>query len=341
MLGALAQVWMVGTAMAGGLTDIAGIRVGHAVDPRRPTGVTAILVEAGAVAGVDVRGSAPGTRETDLLAPTALVEKIHALVLAGGSAFGLDAATGVVRYLEERGVGFRMGATVIPIVPAAILYDLNVGDPSVRPDAALGYRAAQAATSGPIAEGSVGAGAGATVGKLVGFDHAMRGGLGTASRRLPDGRLLAALAVVNAVGNVVDPSHGTIVAGARDGAAWADLDRVLTGGAGQSQPAGSNTTLVVVATDAKLTKIQTTKLAQMAQDGLARAIRPAHTMYDGDLVFALSTGARSEPADLTALGAIAADLVTEAILRGCRLATSLPGIPAVADFHSSQTQPDQ
>ena len=334
----MAILAMASAAAAGGLTDIAGIRVGHAVDARRPTGVTVVLIDGGAVAGVDVRGSAPGTRETDLLAPTNLVERIHALVLAGGSAFGLDAAGGVMRYLDEKGIGHPTAVGPVPIVPAAIIFDLGVGDPKIRPDAALGYRAAQSASADPVAVGSVGAGAGATVGKLLGFDRATRGGLGSASRRLADGRRVAALAVVNAVGNVVDPDSGAIVAGARAGSGWADLERALVEADRAPLPVPFNTTLVVVATDAALTKAQATKLAQMAHDGLARAVRPAHTMYDGDLVFALATGARSEPVELTVLGALAANAVAEAIVRGCRLASSLPGIPAASEVTASQSQ---
>jgi L-aminopeptidase/D-esterase-like protein len=292
-----------------------------------------VLAEAGVVCGVDVRGGAPGTRETDLLDPVNTVETVHGLVLAGGSAFGLEAASGVMRWLEERGIGFRLGPATVPIVPAAILFDLVLGDPQVRPDAAAGYQAATDANSGPVPEGSVGAGAGATVGKLLGWDRAMRGGLGTAAIRLPGGLVVAALMVVNAVGDVVDPDTGALVAGARsaDGRApTGALREALAGGFAVPGPAQS-TTLGVVATNARLSKAQATKLAQMGQDGIARAVRPAHTPWDGDTLFALATGER-EREDLLLVGALAAEAVARAILRGVRAATGLPGCPSAADL---------
>lgn len=322
-----------------GLTSVAGIKVGHYTLAERPTGCTVVLVEEGAVAGVDVRGSAPGTRETDLLNPVNTVEKVHAIVLAGGSAFGLDAASGVVRYLEERGVGFPTGIVPVPIVPAAILFDLGVGDnPKVRPTADCGYRAAAAATAGPVAEGNVGAGAGATVGKLAGPGRAMKAGVGTAAFILPDGLIVAALAVVNAVGDIVDPATGEVVAGVRtpDGLGLADARTLIRAGLPARARFGGNpirnTTLSVVATNTVLTKAQATKVAQMAQDGLARTISPVHTPEDGDTIFALATGTRQQPSDLLVVGALAADAVAEAVLRAARMATGIPGYPAQRDL---------
>lgn len=321
----------------GGLTDVDGIEVGHFTDSRRPTGCTVVLCEKGAVAGVDVRGGAPGTRETDLLNPINTVQQIYGVVLSGGSAFGLDAASGVMRYLDEKGIGFHLGSIVIPIVPAAILYDLDLGDPKIRPTADSGYAACRAATSGPVAEGNVGAGAGATIGKLFGMQCAMKSGLGTASLRAgTSGLIVAALAAVNAAGDVYLPRTGELLAGARtqDGrrlrntiAQLRDGQRVLAGEGDQK-----NTTLAVVATNARLTKDQATKVAQMAHDGLARAINPVHTPFDGDTVFALATGTLGAAADTGAVGALAAEVVAEAIVRAVLRATSLPGYPCQADF---------
>jgi L-aminopeptidase/D-esterase-like protein len=308
--------------------------VGHVTLATRPTGCTVILAEPAAVAGVDVRGSAPGTRETDLLEPTNLVDRVNAIVLAGGSAFGLDAASGVVRYLDERGIGFPTGYGPVPIVPAAILFDLSLGDPKIRPTADCGYAAAKAASSGPVSEGSVGAGAGATVGKLLGAGRAMKGGVGTAAITLPDGLTVAALVVVNAFGDVIDPATGQIVAGVRtaDGKGLADARALLRSGATSRPPVGENTTIGVVATNARLTKTQATKVARMAHDGLARAISPAHTAFDGDTIFALATGALGREADVTTVGALAADAVTLAVLRGVRQATGVDKVPAVRDL---------
>ena len=320
---------------AGGLTDVAGVKVGHFTETRRPTGCTVVLVEAGATCGVDVRGGAPGTRETDLLDPVNMVDRVHAVVLAGGSAFGLDAATGVMRWLEERGIGFPAGPARVPIVPAAILFDLGLGDPKIRPDAAAGYAAAKAASAGPVAEGNVGAGAGATVGKLLGFARAMKAGLGTASVTLPGGLVVAALAAVNAAGDVIDPATGQLVAGARaEGGDRIEggMKALLEGRGPAAARPGENTTLVVVATNAALTKSEATKVAQMAQDGLARAIHPAHTPWDGDTVFALSAGKVEAPGGVLTLGAVAAEATTRAILRAARLAQGLPGLPAAADL---------
>jgi L-aminopeptidase/D-esterase-like protein len=317
------------------ITAVEGLSVGHAVMDGRPTGCTAILTGAqGAVAGVDVRGAAPGTRETDLLSPVNMVERVHAIVLAGGSAFGLDAASGTVRWLEEHGIGFDVRVAKVPIVPSAILFDLGVGDAKIRPDAGCGYRAAAAASTAPVVEGSVGAGAGATVGKARGMARAMKSGIGSVAIRQPDGLVVAALAAVNAYGDVIDPATGTVVAGVRteDGRAFADLRRLVRGGAATEQRFNENTTLVVVATNAALTKTQANRMAQMAHDGLARAIWPAHTPVDGDAVFALATGTREAPADMLTLGMLAADAAAEAIVRAARQATGLPGLPAVRDL---------
>jgi L-aminopeptidase/D-esterase-like protein len=336
MFGALAWGWNVAEATKGGLTDVQGVKVGHHTLEARPTGCTVVLVEGGAVAGVDVRGSAPGTRETDLLNPTNSVEQVHAIVLSGGSAYGLDAASGAVRYLEERNVGFKIGTGVVPIVPAAILFDLGVGDAKVRPGADCGYAAAKGATAGPIAEGNVGAGAGATVGKMGLPNRAMKGGLGTASITLPNGLVVAALVAVNARGDVVDPSTGKVIAGTRteDGSGLADIRELLRSGrrnASGPQPL-QHTTLGVVATNARLTKAQANKMAQNAHDGLARAIVPAHTAWDGDAIFALATGTHTGEVDMDTIGALAADAVSQAIVRAVRAATGIPGYPAARDL---------
>jgi L-aminopeptidase/D-esterase-like protein len=295
-----------------------------------------ILARAGAVGGVDIRGSAPGTRETALLDPVNPLAEVHAVVLSGGSAFGLDASTGVMRYLEERDIGYRIGRGVVPIVVGAILYDLGLeGTERVRPSAECGYAAASAASTEAPDEGSVGAGAGATVGKFGGTGRPMRGGFGTASVTLESGLTVAAAVAVNAVGDIVDPATGQIVAGARteDGRGFADARRLLRSGRGTEAGApGMNTTIGVVATNATLTKAEATKVAQMAQDGLARTIYPAHTTRDGDTVFSLATGAWEGTADVTVIGGLAADVMAEAILRAVRLAEGLPGIPSVNDL---------
>jgi len=319
------------------VTDVQGIRVGHFTDSRRPTGCTVILSEGGAVAGVDVRGAAPGTRETDLLEPGNLVERVHAVLLSGGSAFGLDAAGGVMRWLEERGVGLQVGPACVPIVPAAILFDLLVGDHRVRPDADAGHAACAAASSSPPAEGSVGAGAGATVGKLFGIERAMKGGIGTASIRVA-GVTVGAIIAVNAVGDVIDPSGGAVLAGARtpDGTKpMRTADAMLRGewpvASAPVTPPGTATTVGLVATDAVLDKAQARKLAQMAHDGLARTIDPVHTLYDGDTIFALATGATGVRADPTMLGVAAALVTAAAVIRGVSRAQgiSLEGLVQV------------
>ena len=319
-----------------GLTALPGIRVGHHTLVDRPTGCTVVLMESGAVAAVDVRGGAPGTRETALLDPINTVQEIHSVVLAGGSAFGLAAADGVMRYLAERNVGFRTRAARVPIVPAAILYDLGIGtDPMVYPTADCGYRAASAASEAPIEEGSIGAGAGATVGKVGGSGRAMKGGIGTDVFELPGGVLVAALIAVNAVGDIVDPDTGTLVAGVRtvDGHGLADARRVLYEEAADDPPPGENTTIGVVATNVRLSKAELAVVARMAHDGFARSIRPSHTPSDGDTIFAVSTGDLSNEIGLLKIGARAADATAAAVLSGVRAATSLPGYPSVRDMH--------
>ncbi|HVS63330.1 MAG TPA: P1 family peptidase [Thermoanaerobaculia bacterium] len=327
--------------LSGGLTDVAGLEVGHHTLTERPTGCTVILARGGAVAGVDVRGGAPGTRETDLLDPVNTVQEVHAIVLSGGSSFGLDTASGVMRYLDEHGIGFETRAGVVPIVPAAILFDLPVGDrPEIRPGPECGYAAAKAASSGPVAEGNVGAGAGATIGKLGGPNGAMKAGIGTASIRLETGLVVAALVAVNAVGDVIDPATGKVVAGARgpDGRTLLDARTLIRAG-GPPAPAprsGENTTIGVVATNAKLTQVQAKKMAMMAHDGLARAISPAHLPSDGDAVFAMATGAWEGEADVGILGALAAEALADAIVRAARQATGIPGYPAARDLSSPE-----
>jgi L-aminopeptidase/D-esterase-like protein len=303
---------------ANAITDVRGIEVGNAQDEEALTGCTVILCRKGAVAGVDVRGGAPGTRETDLLDPVNLVEKVHAVVLAGGSAFGLEAASGVMRYLEEKKIGLNTGAAKVPIVPAAILYDLSLGRADVRPDSAMGYRAAAVASSRAPAEGNIGAGTGASVGKMRGMKYAMKSGIGTWSINL-NGLIIGTLVAVNAVGDVIDPNNGKMLAGLRPGGtlAWMKKNQARP-------PAKSNTVIGVVATNARLTKAQATKVAQMAQDGLARVIRPAHTPFDGDTIFALATGEKK--ADVSLVGAFAAEVMAEAILRAVKMAVPAGGL---------------
>jgi L-aminopeptidase/D-esterase-like protein len=323
------------SSLEGGITDVGGIRVGHFTDKRRPTGCTVILFDKGAVAGVDVRGSAPGTRETDLLSPINTVQQVNAILLSGGSAFGLSAADGVMRYLEEQGQGYAVGDLVVPIVPAAILFDLGVGNPKIRPDAESGYQACKAASAGRVAEGSVGAGAGALVGQILGRKRAMKGGIGTASARIGDtGLMVGAILAVNPAGDVIDLHSGSIIAGARteDGSGFADSMAELKKGHRVRARHGSNSTIGVVATNAKLDKAQATKLAQMAHDGLARTINPIHTPYDGDTIFAAATGTNEAKADMGAIGAVGAEVIAEAVLRAVRRATGLLGIPAYRDL---------
>ena len=315
-----------------GITDVPGIRVGHFTLAERPTGCTVILADSnGAVPGIAQRGGAPGTRETSLLDPANAVQRVHAITLSGGSSFGLDAAQGVVRYLEERGIGVRFGGSIIPIVPAAIIFDLRIGDGRIRPTADCGYRAAGAATTAAVREGNVGAGRGATVGKLGGSGRApMKGGVGSASIRTPDGLIVGALVVVNAVGDVIDPTTGRVVAGTRNAdGTLADARTLLREGATIAGPApGESTTIGVVATNARLTKQQMQRVAMMADDGLARAINPVHTMSDGDTMFSLATGLWDGPADVSRIGALAAEVVAEAIVRAVARADSLAGFAA-------------
>lgn len=310
---------------SGSMTDVLGLEVGHFTDPRRPTGCTVILAREGAVAGVDVRGAAPGTRETELLHPSNLVERVHAITLAGGSAWGLDAASGVMRWLEENDIGLQVGFGLVPIVPAAVLFDLPVGDARIRPDANTGYQACVAASRAPVDEGSVGAGAGALVGKIFGLQAAMRGGIGSASMTV-DGITVAAIIACNAMGDVIDPHTGQLLAGARgpDGSTMIDSCKALfRGETPQRLLAGTNTSIGVVACDALLTKAQAHRMAVVAHDGLARTIRPVHTMLDGDTLFALGTGKAGKTIDALVLQTLAAEVTARAVLRAVSAATPL------------------
>ena len=326
------------------ICDVPGILVGHETDRDAATGCTVVLCAWPALGAVDVRGGAPATRETDLLSPLCFMREVHAVLLTGGSAFGLNAAAGVMDVLERRGIGFNAGPARVPIVPAAALFDLGIGRSDVRPDAAMGARAVEAAAGGPVALGSVGVGIGATVGKQGGPALAMKGGIGSASATLPDGHVVGALAAVNAGGDVYDEATGRIVAGARSPTrrGWLadDLAAGMPGPAAPSLRPGTNTTLAVVATDAPWCKADLAKLAQMAHDGLARAIRPAHTPMDGDVVFALSTarsGTPQPPPDgwpvaLALAGALAAHTLARAVVKAVQAATGLHGVPAVRDL---------
>ena len=331
------------------ITDVPGILVGHAHDADALTGCTVVLCENGAVGGVDQRGGAPGTRETDAMRPMHLVQKVHAVVLSGGSAFGLDSATGAVRYLEEKGVGFNVGVARVPIVPAAILFDLGVGRSDVRPDAEMGYSACQNASLNRPAEGNVGVGMGATVGKILGPGGAMKAGIGTASVGLGRGAVVGAIVAVNAFGDVIDPASGDIIAGARPTkigpipiggrGTFADTMKVMRSLAGKAVlhfGARGNTVIGVVATNAQLSKEQVNKVAQMAHDGLARAVRPAHTMLDGDTLFALSTGRKK--VDVNVIGAYAAEMVARAIVRAVAYSETVGDIPAARDVLEDSAQ---
>lgn len=312
-----------------GLTDIPGIRIGHVTDYDGLTGCTVVLCEGGAVAGGDIRGSATGTEEWDVLNPLHVTDRIHAVTLAGRSVFGLEAASGVRRFLEHKGVGFKFGGAYIPIVPCAILFDLGMGKLSVRPTREMGESAAAAATDGPVQEGAVGAGTGATVGKILGLKNAMKSGIGSFTVDLDGGIKVSALAAVNALGDVCDPATGKIVAGARkspESMEFADSARLMKTGA-RLTPARQNTSLVVVATNASLTKVEATKLAQLASLGMARTINPVNTMSDGDLVIALSLGTMR--ARIDGLGVAAAEAVSESVLRAVRLAPTLGGVPGL------------
>lgn len=321
-----------------GLTEVHGIRVGHHTLTERPTGCTVILVEGdGATGGVSQRGGAPGTREIALLDPLNMVDKVNAVVLSGGSAYGLDAAGGTVRWLEERNIGWPVRSGVVPIVPSAVLIDLSFGGkPSIRPGPDCGYRAAGAADPGPVAEGNVGAGAGATVGKMGG-GRSMKGGLGSAAITLPNGLVVAAIVAVNAVGDVIDPMSGQVVAGVRteDGKSVADIRKLLRSGdlGRRADPrAGEATTIGLVATNARLTKTEANRLALMADDGLARAINPSHTTGDGDTVFALATGRWSGQVSVSVIGALAAEALAEAIVRAVSKAETLEGVPSAREL---------
>ncbi len=319
---------------------IPGFLIGHAQDAEALTGCTVVLCPRGATAGVDQRGGAPGTRETDVLSPQNLIEKVHGVVLTGGSAFGLDAVSGVVRWLAEKHIGCETGVARVPIVPAAVLFDLALGRADVYPDAEMGYRAAAAAAATPPAEGNVGAGMGATVGKIFGMKGAMKSGVGVASLYAGGGLIVTALMAVNAFGDVIDPSTGEILAGTRrvevgpvvlggGEGRFADTLAVMRSFAGRQVmrlATRTNTVIGVVMTNAGLSKAQATRVAMMAQDGLARAVRPAHTMLDGDTIFALSAG--NKKADVSTVGAFAAEAVTQAILRAVRLARPAGGLPS-------------
>ena len=323
------------------ITAVPGIKVGHQTLLERPTGCTVVLVDGDAVGGVSQRGAAPATRETDLLQPLNMVDKVNAVVLTGGSAFGLDAASGVVRWLEERSIGFPTAAGKVPIVPAAAIFDLSVGgNPKIRPTADCGYRAALAASTNAVMEGSVGAGAGATVGKLGGLGPTggkllpTKAGLGSAAIALPNGLIVGAIVAVNAVGDIIDPATGKVVAGVRNAdGTFADARKILRAGKpiGAPRP-GEHTTIGVVATNAKLSKTQANRIALMADDAYARAINPAHTMGDGDTVFALATGRWTGEADITVIGALAAEAMADAIVRAATQATGAAGIPALRDL---------
>ena len=323
---------------------VAGLEIGHYTSPERPTGCTVVIARKGAVAGVDVRGAAPGTRETDLLDPGNLVQQVHAIMLSGGSAWGLEAATGAVRWLEEQGVGLDIGVGRLPLVPAAVLFDLHVGDMRIRPDAQAGYAACQAASDQSPTEGNVGAGAGATVGKVFGMQHAMKGGIGWASVHV-GGVTVGALIACNAVGDVIQPATGLPLAGARShcGQQLRNTHQALLAGlAPQTILAGSNTTIGVIATDAALSKIQAQRLATVGHDGLARTINPVHTMSDGDTLFALATGLAPTHPGMLVLASMATEAVAQATLRAVLAAQSVSTpqglyLPGLADrrFHSA------
>ena len=322
------------------LTAVAGIRVGHVTLSERPTGCTVVVVDGdGAIGGYAQRGGAPGTRDADLLNPLNTVEHVNAIFLTGGSAYGISVGDGVTRYLEEKKVGFKIAGTVVPIVPGAVLMDLGFGgSATIRPNAECGYRAASTASDGPVAEGNVGSGAGSTVGKLLGSrDRAMKAGVGSSAIALSNGLVVSALVAVNAVGDIIDPATGAVVAGVRtaDGKGLADARRLIRLTQPANAPsAGANTTIAVVATNAKLTKVQASRMALMADDGLARAINPAHTPADGDTVFALATGRWDGPVDVGTIGALAAEALSEAIVRAATQATGSGGLPSARDLNT-------
>lgn len=319
--------------MFNAITDIDGIRIGHHTDLQNATGCTVILCPRdGAIGGVDVRGPAPATRETDLLRPGHLVERVNAIVLTGGSAFGLDAASGVMKFLEEQKIGYDTGVARVPIVPAAAIFDLAIGNANVRPTAADGYRACVAATSDAVTQGNVGAGTGAAVGHLMGVKLATKGGLGTASQKIGKDIVVGAIVVVNSFGDVVDPRTGEILAGARKPVVggWLNSSDAIKGGIAQTILARTHTTIGVVATNAALTKEEANLVALMAHDGFARALRPAHALFDGDALFALSAGKKQ--GDVSAIGHTASDVVAQAIVNAVNAAETLAGIPARKDI---------
>ena len=318
------------------ITAVAGLEAGHYTDMAHGTGCTVFICRDGAVGGVDVRGGSPGTRETDLLRPMHRVDRVHGVLLSGGSAFGLEAAAGVVSYLAEQGIGFETGPAVVPIVPAAILFDLNVINPRVRPGPAQGLAACNAAGSGPLEEGSVGAGTGATAAKARGQEAAVKSGFGTASVMLPDGPTVAAAVAVNAYGGIYDHRSGRLIAGPRrpDGTGFHDpVELTLAGEATHEDQSMTNTTIGVVATDAPLTREEANYLAMVSHDGLALTIRPCHTMYDGDTMFALSTARHPEHADVSRLGAAAVEVTAQAVLRAVQTPSGLGDYPAISEFN--------
>ncbi|MDC0759692.1 P1 family peptidase [Brevibacillus sp. AG] len=318
--------------LAGGtIVDVPGVKVGQVQNEEALTGCTVIVLEKGSSCGVDVRGSAPGTRETDLLNPINSVQEVNAVVLTGGSAYGLDAASGVMRYMEEQGQGYNVGVGVVPIVPAAVIFDLSIGSAKIRPDQQMGYEAARLASKQPVQQGNVGAGTGATVGKMAGMKRAMKGGLGTASRRLPNGLVVGAIVAVNAVGEVRLPSTGEILAGARgeDGNIRDSLSWMIDA-ATPPVPAGTNTTIAVVASNANLNKVQANKVAQMAHNGLAKTIHPVHTMSDGDTIFAIATG--GVDASVNLVGTLSVEVLAEAVVNAILSAKGAGGVPAYQDL---------
>ncbi len=328
--------------MNNSITDVPGVLVGHDTDLDNGTGCTVILCPPeGAVAGVDVRGPAPGTLGTDTLRTGRVVERVHGIVLTGGSAFGLASIDGVMRYLEEKNIGLQVGVVRVPIVAGAVIFDLTFGNPRVRPTSESGYRAAKAASSGAVTEGNVGAGTGATVGKMLGMECAMKGGLGTASQKIANDVTVAALVVVNAVGDVVEPRTGTILAGARNpnGTGFLDSASAIKNAPPPTPPTPTNTTIGVVTTNAALTKEQANIIAMMAHNGIARAVRPAHLLFDGDTLFVLSTG--NARGDLNAIGHTASEVVAEGIVRAVNAAESLHGVPCLRDIHSPRRREER
>jgi L-aminopeptidase/D-esterase-like protein len=316
---------------SGTIVDVPGVKVGQVQNEEALTGCTVIVLEKGSACGVDVRGSAPGTRETDLLNPINSVQEVNAVVLTGGSAYGLDAASGVMRYMEEQGQGYNVGVGVVPIIPAAVIFDLSIGSAKIRPDQQMGYEAARLASKQPVQQGNVGAGTGATVGKMAGMKRAMKGGLGTASRRLPNGLVVGAIVAVNAVGEVRLPSTGEILAGARgeDGNIRDSLSWMIDATT-PPVPAGTNTTIAVVASNANLNKVQANKVAQMAHNGLAKTIHPVHTMSDGDMIFAIATG--DVDASVNLVGTLSVEVLAEAVVNAILSAKGAGGVPAYQDL---------